>query len=439
MKNIFNILMLLLLFNPLSIFSQWQNVSNNFPPDIIHAGYAIDAVQNCALVSIVYSTNTGIYPDTFRVFRTTDIGNSWTEIAPPYYGQNEVANDVSIIDPLHYWLATDEGRILATTNGGLNWSVQFYNTSLTSFMNYIEMFDIHNGIAMGDGLNDVPIFLKTSDGGQNWASVNNSVLGGISGGTWSRVDFTELNTGYFYASGITEENLYKTDICCTNWDTVFFGGNLSILKFFDANRGIFLNSTGSGKRTTDGGTTWDNIPFTFDGMGADIEFVGNTYFNVWVITYHKMYFSSDFGNTWLSYPFNNNIWLYDLEFYDENIGWILTNEGVFYTDNNANITKVDEQKNTIIEYSLIQNYPNPFNPTTKIVFTIPKQEIVILKVYDVLGKEVATLVNEYRQAGKYETEFYATGGNAEELPSGVYFYQLRAGDYTSVKKMILLK
>ncbi len=92
-------------------------------------------------------------------------------------------------------------------------------------------------------------------------------------------------------------------------------------------------------------------------------------------------------------------------------------------------------------FSLEQNYPNPFNPTTKIRYTIPLVEMVPLKsskvtlnVYDILGNEVATLVNEEKLPGIYEVEF-----NVERLGSGVYFYILRAGNYTSTKKMVLIK
>jgi hypothetical protein len=84
--------------------------------------------------------------------------------------------------------------------------------------------------------------------------------------------------------------------------------------------------------------------------------------------------------------------------------------------------------------TLFANYPNPFNPSTKIRFVIPKSSFVSLKVYNVLGKEAATLVNEERPAGSYEVEF-----DALSLPSGVYFYQLRAGNYIETKKMILLR
>jgi len=118
-----------------------------------------------------------------------------------------------------------------------------------------------------------------------------------------------------------------------------------------------------------------------------------------------------------------------------------------------------EDYESLEQFSLLQNYPNPFNPSTKIKYRIPlsppllKGEIPIyrdggfitLKVYDVLGNEVATLVNEQKPAGVYEVEFSATGGG-KEFTSGIYFYQLRvypaeggAGEFIETKKMILLK
>jgi hypothetical protein len=86
------------------------------------------------------------------------------------------------------------------------------------------------------------------------------------------------------------------------------------------------------------------------------------------------------------------------------------------------------------EYSLMQNYPNPFNPTTTITYSIPKNGLVALKVYDILGKEVAELVNEAKEAGDYSVTF-----NASELPSGIYFYTLTSGNFIATKKLILLK
>ena len=95
-----------------------------------------------------------------------------------------------------------------------------------------------------------------------------------------------------------------------------------------------------------------------------------------------------------------------------------------------------------LEFSLYQNYPNPFNPSTKISWQSPIGSRQTLKVYDVLGNEVATLVDEYREAGSYEVEFSARGGQAvgsSQLASGVYYYQLRAGDFIQTRKMILIR
>ncbi len=86
------------------------------------------------------------------------------------------------------------------------------------------------------------------------------------------------------------------------------------------------------------------------------------------------------------------------------------------------------------KYTLFQNYPNPFNPTTTIKYEIPKEGLVTLKVYNILGKEVKTLVNEFENAGTYNVTF-----NASELTSGVYFYRITSGNFSQVKKLILLK
>jgi subtilisin family serine protease len=104
------------------------------------------------------------------------------------------------------------------------------------------------------------------------------------------------------------------------------------------------------------------------------------------------------------------------------------------------VTDVEEDNIvTPTDFALEQNYPNPFNPSTKIKFSIPKTSFTTLKIYDVLGNEVAILVNEEKTAGIYDVEFSAIGGDAYTLPSGIYFYRMQAGNYVDTKKMILLK
>jgi hypothetical protein len=115
--------------------------------------------------------------------------------------------------------------------------------------------------------------------------------------------------------------------------------------------------------------------------------------------------------------------------------WIGTSVGLAVYNENGIVTEVEEELSILPKkYTLKQNYPNPFNPTTTIKYSIPKLSFVTLKVFDVLGNEVAVLVNEDKPVGKYEVEF-----DASNLSSGVYFYQIQAGDFIDTKKMILLK
>ena len=86
------------------------------------------------------------------------------------------------------------------------------------------------------------------------------------------------------------------------------------------------------------------------------------------------------------------------------------------------------------DFKLDQNYPNPFNPSTKIKYAIPQLSFITLKVYDILGREIETLVNTEKPAGAYVVKF-----DGHSLPSGVYFYRIQAGDFVDTKKFILLK
>jgi hypothetical protein len=103
------------------------------------------------------------------------------------------------------------------------------------------------------------------------------------------------------------------------------------------------------------------------------------------------------------------------------------------------VTSVDDDKEAIpIEFSLAQNYPNPFNPSTLIGYQLPVACDVVLKVFDLLGREVAVLVDEYKEAGYHEVEFQSAVGN-RLYASGIYYYQLKAGSFIETKKMILIR
>ena len=119
-----------------------------------------------------------------------------------------------------------------------------------------------------------------------------------------------------------------------------------------------------------------------------------------------------------------------------NSDWDIYASRVDTNGNLGNTTPVEDEVETVKpeKFDLLQNYPNPFNPNTEINYQLPERSFVAIKVFDVLGTEIAVLVNEEKPAGSYEVEY-----NASNLPSGVYFYQLSAGSFIETKKMILLR
>jgi hypothetical protein len=194
-------------------------------------------------------------------------------------------------------------------------------------------------------------------------------------------------------------------------------------------------------RTTDGGQTWTwyeelyglpNVPSLQEilaASGTTAYVVGNLG-RVWKTT--------NVGTSWehISPPTTNS--LFGESFLDANNGIVVGGGGTILRTSTGGTTWVEAEpaSQTLIldRFSLGQNYPNPFNPETKIGFGVSGSGFVSLKVFDVLGREVATLVNEEMRAGRYERTLNANG-----LSSGIYFYRLRAGSFVETKKLVVLK
>lgn len=421
--------------------SQWSPAAGNLNVNQWGLGWAIDAVDSdCAVISVSYGA----------IYRTLDGGKSWGKISP--LNSSSTGVDISMVDSLNIWFSSGDGKIFATSDGGKNWAIQFDDTSKTNFMNYIKMFDSQNGIAMGDGktASDPALFLKTTDGGTNWVAVNDSAFGAISGDTWRRLDFISPNFGYFYESGLNPQTIYKTTDGCKTWKKVQTPPHVHVLNFYDENFGMTLGidydrfgnaSNSTVYRTTNGGDSWTSIILPDKGWGNDIEFLKNDPAKVWHTNYNSLYFSSDSGKTWAQQliPDVSNIEGRDLVFTDNACGWFLCDSMVYrnlQSDHTYPIVKVESENLSPVRFSLEQNYPNPFNPSTVISYQLAVGSFVTLKIYDVLGNEVATLVNEEQQAGKYN---YELGMRNYELAGGVYYYTLKAANFVQTKGMIYLK
>jgi hypothetical protein len=177
----------------------------------------------------------------------------------------------------------------------------------------------------------------------------------------------------------------------------------------------------------------DYFPFICTGEGI---------FNKWGIQGPRKIFTI-YDLTGYTYSLSQGVGIdsiYDTFDFGENFvtlkGCVL--DGVVYGDT-ITVGVQDEEKPIVTNFKLEQNYPNPFNPSTKIQYAISSRQFVTLKVYDILGNEIATLVSEEKPAGEYEVTFDSHSGEVRNLPSGVYFYQLKAGTFIQTKKMVYLK
>jgi hypothetical protein len=145
----------------------------------------------------------------------------------------------------------------------------------------------------------------------------------------------------------------------------------------------------------------------------------------------------DGGKNWISESSITSLALKSVYFIDENNGWVVGVNGTVLKMSDGSTHAEDNQpSNSVIpdHFVLFQNYPNPFNPSTSMCFHLPQSSFVTLKIYNLLGQEIETIINEQRFAGTHEINWTARG-----VPSGIYFYRLIAGEYVDTKKFILQK
>jgi hypothetical protein len=209
----------------------------------------------------------------------------------------------------------------------------------------------------------------------------------------------------------------------------------------DADSGYItsLNYYGNLNWKTSIGHYWDDGAFINSGLVCDAE--------------GKIYCGSSYGTSTNFWCLDNDgiiLWKLDLEGYEYDTSPAINSEGtiyigthldLFYQNHIRNliavrdtVTYVENNDKEILSYQLEQNYPNPFNPITHIQYTIPQSGNVSLKVFDILGNEIATLVNKYQNSGEYDVLF-----DGNDLSSGIYFYTLISGNFMATKKLILLR
>jgi photosystem II stability/assembly factor-like uncharacterized protein len=361
-------------------------------------------------------------------------------------------NDIFFLNKRLGWVVANEflfsgTTILTTTNGGTNWTSEIFPDS-SKFFRTIYFRDSLNGFMGGFG----GAIYKTSDAGNSWIAANIDTSE-FSGYPVSRITFSSALKGFACGGYI--------DIAGVIWRTVdggfnWFAGNYSPEPFYDfyvKDQNNLISAGGDFEygvqicNTSDAGANWKYSSLEIFGQAYSIDFrtpgegwMALGYSRNWAVTY-------DSGNTWTSIPVADSADLYSVDFTDSLHGWAVGDQGVILkyipVSSGLGSHNVTLPESAVLE----QNFPNPFNPLTRIKYQIKSNGRVNLKVYDISGKEIVSLIDQIQTAGSYDIIF--DGGN---LPSGIYYYTLefedfenfeksdfKAGHFKNSRKMLLLK
>ena len=384
---------------------------------------------------------------TYFTLKSTDGGTNWSisDSLP-----NSWFKDLFFINDTKGWIvggnfADTTGIIRYTGDGGTNWVTQYSSTS--DLITSVYFIDEFNGWATKSNGN----LLHTTDGGNVWLIQTTGFPF-----YYEKIFFINSSTGWVI--GGSNISIIKTTDGGSTWQDVSPPNQLDVpydIDFVNAQVGWVVGAHGTLLKTTDGGLTWNQSwpePWpqgpTFQSVDFANENVG------WIVTdeidyplsgsYSSIFYTTDGGNNWNLQAYLNGR-TGSIFFLDEQTGWFVSGNyettqpkiGYVYKTTTGGITFIEDDNEINListSFHLKQNYPNPFNPSTKIRWQLPVGSWQTIKVYDVLGNEVATLVDEYKAAGSYEVEWNASG-----LPSGIYFYQLKTENFMETKKMILMK
>jgi len=332
-------------------------------------------------------------------------------------------------------------EILKTTDGGENWSVEQYKEEEV-LLRGIYFLDTLKGFAGGEG--GSIRFIQTTDGGINWERAH------IDSGTFSQypvMNFRFYNKLYGFAVG------GRFDIAGVIWRTINGGENWVAIEaqyappdevwdihFFDS---LHVMAVGGDPdvfgvalmHSIDAGLSWDYFEIGVHGQALAVSF--RTDNEGWAVVplSEKMVATYDYGVTWLEYSAPDSSKLYEIVFTDSLTGYAVGEEGVIVKYKYQPPSFVNDHFAPVIgDFVLHQNYPNPFNPTTTISYNLSETGQVSLIIYNVLGIQIATLVQDHKSSGNHEVVW-----NAENEPSGVYYFQLNVNGKLATRKMLLLK
>jgi hypothetical protein len=449
MKKIFTILLMLIAVAGFAQTGQWSFVSYLPAPNPpVNTIYAVNA--NTIWVTCDASGGAA------RVYLSTNGGVSWTLRNGGLPAQNGYG--LYAFDANTAIVGNAVGSLYKTTNGGLNWTNVL--TVAGSFSNGVYMFNSNYGVYQGDptGSGQKYQFRITTDGGNTWnlsptAPTAGSEFGVINAWDWTDSSHIWIGSANTVANS-TNAKVYRTSTgTYGTWSNTVVNGTggstgcyFQAVGFINATSGMVGSSGGDLRKTTDGGVTFTNVtaPWTTGTVAVINMNALKDASNIIRVTVAgdttRIFRTSNLGTTWIreTLPLEATLGqVQHLQFLSANVGFagLGSAGGIGGFIKYALPSGIVGNNGVVPEsFSLSQNYPNPFNPSTTIKFALPKSGNVTLKIYNSIGKEVETLVNENMGAGSYEVSY-----DASQLNSGMYFYRISANGFTDTKKMMLVK
>jgi photosystem II stability/assembly factor-like uncharacterized protein len=407
--------------------------------------------------------------------------NFWEKIDSP---TTKLLNSIMFIDSLNGWVAGDSGLIIHTSDGGLNWETQHTNDSL----NVVNIFFLNNQLGWGSAWSSFyepygTYLLKTTNGGKNWSSEYFRISNTLVNAFYFLDSFTGFAIGYpqvfhkttdgglswfpvnldssivsglppytiefysplygFACGGIRDVRgvVWRTTDGGLNWSTVV--DSLTTEPLYDLHIFDSLNVISMGGDpefgtsqvvTTNGGETWEYKALGIFYYPYSVDFRNSTEGWVPMGEQRKFLYTTDSGLNWIKLSTPDSINIAKITFSDSIHGYGIGPYGNLAKYSYQQPTNLVEVEKSISNFNLLQNYPNPFNPTTTIKYSLANKGYVKLAVYNILGEQIATLVNATQNAGWYEVIF-----NGSAFSSGVYIYKIEVGNLVSARKLLLLK
>lgn len=383
--------------------------------------------------------------DSGTVVRTTDGGVNWSLTSAPNNSLN--CYSIEAINADTAWVVSTNNlggntALYKTTDGGISWQIKQSSNLPASYYNAVKFYDKDNGLFYGDPENGYFTIFTTDNGGDTWIRVDSTKIPAPDGSDeYGVTDNLAIsgNKAWFGTQRDFGENarLFYSNDKGKSWAVIAIVdySYINTIAFSTELIGIIVCDNNEVGYTRDGGFTWKIQWVPLIGAGSSFAtsssfvLVGGSWSNI----------STDGGVTWEENE-SNATSLEAVSFANPSEGWAVGYNGEILKWNgdafpDLPVSVKDEFKNNVpYEFNLNQNYPNPFNPRTTIEYSIPKQSHVSIKVYDLLGREVITLVDEEKPVGNYSVKF-----EGSILQSGVYFYQLKSGSYSQTRKLLLLK